>query len=70
VEELRGRELEIVKLVAKGHSKKEIGEQLVISERTVEAHLVRVFRKLGVGSRTRAVLCALKKGWLTIDDLP
>jgi two-component system, NarL family, response regulator LiaR len=68
--ELRGRELEILKLLAKGCSNKEIGMQLVISERTVEAHLVRIFRKLGVQSRTRAVLYAIKKGWLTIDDLP
>jgi DNA-binding NarL/FixJ family response regulator len=69
-EELGGRELEVLRLVAKGHSNKDIGIQLVISERTVEAHMVRIFRKLGVGSRTRAVLCALKKGLLTIDDLP
>jgi two-component system, NarL family, response regulator LiaR len=69
-DELHGREMEILRLVAKGCSNRDVGNQLVISERTVEAHLVRIFRKLGVGSRTRAVLCALKKGWLTIDDLP
>ena len=70
VEDLSARELEILRLLARGCSNRDIASQLVISERTVEAHLVKIFRKLGVASRTRAVLCALKKGWLTIDDLP
>ena len=49
---------------------KEIAIELSISDRTVQFHLVNIFGKLGVGSRTEAVVHALKKGWLTLDDLP
>ena len=68
--ELHQRELEVLKLAAKGMSNKEIAEALAISVRTVQSHLVNIFGKLGVGSRTEAVLHALKQGWLTLDDLP
>lgn len=67
---LHSREVEILKLVAKGMSNKEIARELVISERTVRTHMVNIFRKLGVSSRTEAVLHALKEGWLTLDTLP
>jgi two-component system, NarL family, response regulator LiaR len=70
IEELSRRELEVLALVARGCSNKKISEQLVISERTVDSHLIKVFGKLGVKSRTTAVLSALKKGWLTSDSLP
>ena len=70
LEELHRRELEVLKLAAKGMRNKEIARKLVISERTVQTHLVNIFRKLEVGSRTEAVLHALKEGWLTLDDLP
>jgi len=68
--ELHSRELQVMKLAAKGVSNREIAEQLNISERTVQTHFVNIFRKLKVGSRTEAVLHALKSGWLTTDDLP
>ncbi|GAI81212.1 unnamed protein product, partial [marine sediment metagenome] len=68
-EQLQSRELEVIKLAAKGMSNKEIARELFISERTVQTHLVNIFRKLGVSSRTQAVLDALKKGWLTLDNL-
>ena len=70
LEELHYRELQVLKLAAKGMSNKEIARELVISERTIQTHLVNIFRKLKVGSRTEAVLRALKEGWLTLDDLP
>jgi DNA-binding NarL/FixJ family response regulator len=70
LEGLGRRELEVLRLAAKGISNKEIGAELVISERTVQTHLVNIFRKLRTNSRTAAVLTALKEGWLTIDDLP
>ncbi len=68
-EELHGRELDVLILVAKGTSNKEIGKQLVISERTVQSHLVNIFRKLGVASRTEAVIKALKLGLFRLDEL-
>jgi DNA-binding NarL/FixJ family response regulator len=69
-EELHPRELEILTLTAKGLSNKAIATNLVISERTVQAHLVNIFRKLNVNSRTEAVLQGLKMGWVTLDNLP
>lgn len=70
LEELHSRELEILCLTAKGESNKEIANQLDISERTVQTHLVNIFRKLRVSSRTEAVLQGLRQGWLTLEDLP
>jgi NarL family two-component system response regulator LiaR len=70
VEELHPRELQILTLAAKGMGNKEIASQLDISERTVQTHLVNIFRKLRVSSRTEAVLQGLRQGWLTLDDLP
>ena len=67
---LRQRELEVLRLAARGMSNKEIAEALVISVRTVQTHLVNIFHKLDVGSRTEAVLSALRKGWITLEDVP
>lgn len=67
--DLHPRQLDILKLTAKGMSNKEIASQLGISDRTVQTHLVSVFRKLGVSSRTEAVLHALREGWITMDEL-
>jgi len=52
------REVEVLRLVAKGLANKQIGRRLGISERTVKAHLGRVFRQLGVSDRTSAALWA------------
>ncbi|RLC93919.1 MAG: DNA-binding response regulator [Chloroflexi bacterium] len=67
---LHQRELEVLKLATKGMSNKEIAVALSISVRTVQAHLVNIFNKLEVSSRTEAVIRALKEGWVTLDDLP
>ena len=67
---LHRRELEVLKLVARGLSNKEIAANLVIGERTVQTHIRNILRKLGVSSRTEAVLHALREGWITLDDLP
>jgi two-component system, NarL family, response regulator LiaR len=68
-QELHPRELQVLDLAAKGRGNKEIGKQLSISERTVQTHLVNIFRKLQVNSRTEAIIRALKEGWLVLDDL-
>jgi two-component system, NarL family, response regulator LiaR len=69
-DDLHPRELEILTIAAKGGSNKEIASRLDISERTVQTHLVNIFRKLRVSSRTEAVLKGLRAGWFTLDDLP
>ena len=62
---LTDRELGILQLVGQGMSNKQIGKQLFISDRTVQAHLSNIFSKLGVNSRTEAVMHAVRKGWIT-----
>lgn len=64
-EGLTERELEILRLVGKGLTNKEIGRKLFISDRTVQAHLSNIFSKLGVGSRTEAAMYAVRRGWVT-----
>jgi DNA-binding NarL/FixJ family response regulator len=67
VERLTPRELEVLRMLAQGMSNRGIAEALFISERTVQTHLSSVFDKMGVGSRTEAVLSAIRRGWLTLD---
>lgn len=67
-EVLSEREMEVLRLAAKGISNKDIARELCLSARTVQAHLGNIFNKLGVGSRTEAVLHALRRGWFTLDD--
>jgi len=64
-ERLTARELEVLAAVARGGSNAQIGVELFISEATVKTHLLRVFAKLGVDDRTRAVTVALERGILT-----
>ena len=52
------RETQVLRLVASGLANKQVGRKLGISERTVKAHLGRVFRQLGVADRTSAALWA------------
>ena len=66
---LRQRELEVLKLASKGLSNKEIARRLFLSERTVQSHFSMIFERLGVASRTKAVLEAWRNGWITNDDL-
>jgi NarL family two-component system response regulator LiaR len=68
-EHLSDREMDVMKLAAKGMSNKEIADELVLSKRTVEGHLRSIFNKLGVASRTEAVLYGLRKGWFALEDL-
>jgi len=52
------RELQVLRLVAKGHANKQIGRALGISERTVKVHVTHVFRRIGVNDRTSAAMWA------------
>lgn len=61
---LTSRELEVLAAVARGGSNAQIGAELFISEATVKTHLLRVFTKLGVDDRTRAVTVAIQRGIL------
>ena len=67
--ELSEREIEVLKRAAKGMSNKDIAGELSISMRTVQGHLASIFNKLGVGSRTEAVFQAVKRGWLSLEEL-
>jgi DNA-binding NarL/FixJ family response regulator len=58
------RELEVLAGVARGLTNADIGRELFIGEATVKTHLLRVFAKLGVDDRTRAVLVAVERGLL------
>ncbi|MDY6917156.1 MAG: response regulator transcription factor [Chloroflexota bacterium] len=68
-EPLSERESEILKLAARGMSNKDIAAELFLSVRTVKAHLSNIFNKLGVASRTEAIVKGVREGWLTLDDL-
>lgn len=62
-EPLTEREVEVLILVAKGHSNQKIAKKLVVSERTVGAHVSNILSKLHLANRTQAALYALRKGF-------
>jgi DNA-binding NarL/FixJ family response regulator len=61
---ISGRETEVLKLMALGHSNKEIAATLDISVKTVEVHRTNAMRKLGLGGRSDLVRFAVLQGWL------
>jgi DNA-binding NarL/FixJ family response regulator len=67
VEPLTEREIEVLRLAARGMTNRAIGQALDISHRTVQGHLANVYGKLHVNSRTEAVTEALKRGWIVIE---
>jgi len=67
--DLRSRELELLRLASRGMSNKMIANQLSLSQDTVRSHFANIFRKLNVKSRTEAVMCACKKGLISHDGL-
>ncbi len=67
--DLSEREMQVLKLAARGLSNRDIANELVISLRTVQGHLGSIFNKLGVGSRTEAIFQAAKRGWLSFEEL-
>jgi len=67
---LSEEEMTTVNLAAKGMKNKDIALEMHLSIHTIESHLCSIFNKLGVGSRTEAVIQALKRGWVKLEDLP
>jgi DNA-binding NarL/FixJ family response regulator len=67
-ETLTAREIEVLELVARGLTNREIGERLFVGEATVKTHLLHVYAKLGVDDRTAAVTTALERGIMRLED--
>ena len=67
--DLTGRELEVLFFAAEGQRNREIAETLTLSERTVERHMENIFTKLGVETRTEAVVKAVEAGLVVLRDV-
>ncbi len=65
---LSPRETEILRLVTRGLSNKEVAYTLGISHQTVKNHMTSILRKLDVEDRTQAAVLALRKGWVRLQD--
>lgn len=65
---LSEREFDVLRLAARGLPNKEIARRLNLSIRTVHSHLANTFMKMHVGSRTEAVLLALRQGMISLQD--
>ncbi len=67
VEPLTGREQQVLELIVRGKSNKEIGTALKISEATVKSHINSLLSKLGVSDRTQAATTAIQRGLVHLD---
>ena len=65
---LTERELDVLRLAARGQTNKQIGAELAISDRTVQNHLANIYAKLGAASRTEAVTAALQRKLIRLDE--
>jgi two-component system response regulator NreC len=68
--ELTERELEVLRLIARGHTNREIAERLFLSVRTVEGHRARIQHKLGRSRRSDLVEYVLERGLVDRSELP
>jgi len=66
--QLSDREIGVLRLAARGMTNRDIARDLNLSERTIQAHLSTIFTKMQVGSRTEAVVQALREGLITLDE--
>jgi len=67
-EPLSDREMEVLRLLARGMSNHEIADTLVVGEATVRSHVSSILRKLQLASRTQAALYALREGLASLDE--
>lgn len=67
--ELSTREREVLILLARGCTNREVAGELVISEETVKSHVASILSKLGLSNRSQAALVALRRGWVRVEDL-
>ena len=58
------REIEVLRLIARGANNQEIAMQLVLSEHTIHRHVANILEKLQLSSRSAAVAEAIRRGWL------
>ena len=66
---LSKREMDILQLITRGMSNKEVGLELGISYQTVKNHMTSILRKMAVNDRTQAAIYALRKGWIRLQDI-
>jgi len=69
LEDLSQRELDVLKLIAKGMSNDEIARTLFISPHTVKNHVSNLYRKMGMDDRTRVAITALRLGLVPLEKI-
>jgi DNA-binding NarL/FixJ family response regulator len=65
---ISGRELDVVRLVARGFSNEEVAARLGLSRKTVEAYLTSIYERIGISGRTELAVWAEREGWLDASD--